>query len=53
LLTAFAGNAPSRQDKQYWKNISNPIKVYDTLYVFRKKTEISIATFIGRFYRRY
>jgi hypothetical protein len=53
LLSAFSGNVPSRQDKQYWKNIYNPIKVYDTLYVFRKKTEISIATFIGRFYRRY
>jgi hypothetical protein len=52
LLSALAGNPPSRQDKHYWKNIDYPISLYNSSLKNRIKTATFIATLIGRFYKR-
>jgi hypothetical protein len=52
ILSALAGNSPTRQDKQYWKNIDHPISLYNGLYARSIRTKIFIATLIGRFYKR-
>jgi len=52
ILSALGGSPPSRPHKYYWNHINEPINLYNYIYSHLVKAEISIATFIGRFYRR-
>lgn len=52
LLRILNGNRPRSVDKQYWKAVSAPIKVYPGSYIFWKKFIVNITAFVGRFYGR-
>ena len=53
ILSALNGNPPTRQHKNYWNNIQDPISIHTDMYVQLRKAEIMLATFIGRCYRRF
>lgn len=53
LLFAFKGLSPSLADRGYWKNADGIIKTYPSNTLKYKKITITIAAFIGRFYRKY
>ena len=53
ILSALSGNPPSRPHKNYWNNIKEPISLHSNFYTSLRKTEIFVATLIGRCYRRY
>jgi len=53
LLYMLKGISPSLADKAYWRNVSGPIRCHSQMLVKFKKTNILIASFLGRFYRKY
>ncbi|MFT4154359.1 hypothetical protein [Parafilimonas sp.] len=53
LLYALKGFPPSIAEKAYWKNADGFIKVRNSGSILLKKLYIKLASFIGRFYRRY
>lgn len=52
ILSALGGNPPPSPHKHYWNHINEPINLHSYFYTQLVKAEISIATFICRFYRR-
>lgn len=54
LKNALSGRPPSQAEHQYWMNVLNPIAPYkNRRQVIYKFYCLKIASFIGRFYRRY
>ncbi|MEO7767391.1 MAG: hypothetical protein ABIS01_08195 [Ferruginibacter sp.] len=53
LQSALIGNPPRLPEQNYWKNVTYPIPLYSKGRVRFKVTCLKIATFMGRFYRRY
>jgi hypothetical protein len=49
---ALAGRGCSAADKAFWANCDGPIVVFSRSLVSRRKMEIKVASFIGRFYGR-
>jgi lipopolysaccharide biosynthesis glycosyltransferase len=52
LLSIINGVPPTMADKEYWKNTDGPIRIYKKSHIIRKNLVISLASMIGRFYRR-
>jgi len=53
LLSALKGEPPSLADKGFWQNAETPIPAYSSFLVKNKQMQISMASFLGRFYRKY
>lgn len=53
LLSALDGKPPGSAEKEYWKNANGLITTTPSFTMKRKKMAIQIASFMGRFYRRY
>lgn len=51
-FSALKGCPPSRPHKHFWNNTLSPIKLFPHNTIALKKTDILIATIIGRFYHR-
>jgi len=52
LLSALKGNSPSLPDKAFWLYANGPIQNNSSIKIKVKRASISVASFIGRFYRR-
>lgn len=52
LFSALHGFPPKQIDKEYWNHVENPIRVFSSSKVRRKKNAIKIAIIISRFYKR-
>ncbi|MDQ1085601.1 hypothetical protein [Siphonobacter sp. SORGH_AS_1065] len=52
LLSAFQGVPPTRADKAYWAYVEEPVCLYKSYDIVRKRIALRIASFISRFYRR-
>ncbi|MES2646516.1 MAG: hypothetical protein V4717_06545 [Bacteroidota bacterium] len=48
----FKGRPPRTADKDYWKVVDYPIAIYNKYQIRRMRVLISIAAFVGRFYKR-
>ena len=46
------GARPSFSDKQYWQHVDGPIQLFSDGRVWRKRTALKVAAFIGRFFTR-
>lgn len=53
LKSFFKGNPPTLADKEYWNNTQGLIKLYSSSFHKRKMISMKIASFLGRFYRKY
>ena len=53
LTAAFSALPPSKAEKEYWNYANGIIRIYSESIVKYKKFTISVASFIGRFYRKY
>ena len=53
LGQALRGWPPRRADRDYWAVASAPIAAQPASLIKRRQLEIKIASFVGRFYRRY
>jgi hypothetical protein len=53
LLYMLKGISPSLADKAYWRNVLGPIRCHNPMKVRFKKTNILVASFLGRFYTKY
>jgi hypothetical protein len=53
ILHSLKGNAPTSTDRAFWKNASFPVPAYLESTIKLKQTSIMVASFVGRFYRRY
>ncbi|PQA53176.1 hypothetical protein [Siphonobacter curvatus] len=52
IWSALQGNSPSLPDKCFWQNVQGPIATYHSWHIQRKQVGLTIASAIGRFYRR-
>lgn len=52
LIDALLGLPPRLSDKAYWSYAGHPIAVASKTTLWFKEIELSIASFIGRFYRK-
>lgn len=53
FISGLKGVPPSLADKAFWKNVGLPIVTFDKRIIKFKIISIKIASFIGRFYRKY
>lgn len=53
LLSVFQANPPSPAEKEYWKYANGIIDAYPSWKIKYKLLTIKIASFLGRFYRKY
>jgi hypothetical protein len=53
IISGIKGNPPSLADKAFWNNIDLPIKTFSGSTIKITNLSIKIASFIGRFYRKY
>lgn len=53
IMSALKGNPPSLADKLFWENVGLPIKTFNTTTIKQTNISIKVASFIGRFYRKY
>jgi hypothetical protein len=47
------GGPPSLSDRAYWDNAHDAIRLYTDSFIRIKQVELKLATFLGRFYKRY
>lgn len=52
IRSALRGVPPSLADKGFWANSTGPIQAYSKSFLKVKRIKISVAAFIGRFYKR-
>jgi hypothetical protein len=52
VRSALKGQGPSLADKAYWVNVTGPIQLYGRGFLKVKALKLTVASFIGRFYRR-
>lgn len=53
ILGSLNGNPPSLADKAFWKNVGYPINTFSITTKKSKNVSIKMASFLGRFYRKY
>lgn len=53
ITSVFKGVPPSLADKAFWKNVGMPIKTFSKNTKRYKNYSIKVASFLGRFYRKY
>ena len=53
LWKALLASPPTLSEREYWKNANGIIKPYKSWEVIYKMITIKIASFIGRFYKKY
>ena len=53
LISALKGMPPSSPEKAFWNNVGLPISTLSVSLVNYKNISIKIASFVGRFYRKY
>jgi hypothetical protein len=53
LKSGISGNPPSLADKEFWNYTCFPIKTFSGNTKKQKEISIKIASFLGRFYRKY
>ena len=53
LISALKGMPPSSPEKAFWNNVGLPISTLGVSLVNYKNISIKIASFVGRFYRKY
>ena len=46
------GYAPSRADRNYFRNVQSPIRLYNSPTLARKRFALLAASLLGRFVRR-
>lgn len=49
---AFQGRPPRQVDKEFWKHVRGPIKVFRDAKIRRKNRALQFAVLLARFYRR-
>lgn len=52
IAASLSGYAPRFIDKQYWKNVDTPIRVWSPSKIWIKSVAYKLAILISRFYRR-
>ena len=52
FLFALSGNSPTLQDRAFWVHTSKPIQIFNPVKIRLKKTSLSLASLMGRFYKR-
>jgi hypothetical protein len=52
LRRALTGTPPSESDKFFFTQVSSPIRIYSPAHLRSKRLACSVASLIGRFYRR-
>lgn len=52
IRSALQGLAPTQADKGFWHYSTGPVRLYSKALLSIQRLKISIASFIGRFYRR-
>jgi len=53
ISSALKGIPPSLADKAFWQNVGFPINTFNNETIKYKGLSIKVASFIGRFYRKY
>ena len=53
LLSALNGAPPATADKSFWNSVGYPIHTFSKNKIIIKKLSIKVASFLGRFYRKY
>ncbi len=53
ISSALKGIPPSLADKAFWQNVGFPINTFSNETIKYKDLSIKIASFLGRFYRKY
>ncbi|SEJ39034.1 hypothetical protein SAMN05216327_109198 [Dyadobacter sp. SG02] len=53
LFSFLKGSPPSLSDRAYWNYANQTIRLYTGLYLTRKQIALKIASFLGRFYKKY
>jgi hypothetical protein len=53
IASALRGIPPSLADKAFWKNVGMPIRTLSNCTSRYKNLSIKMASFLGRFYRKY
>ena len=52
IRRALGGSAPSLAEKEYWKNVEAPLRIYSPLTLSGHRLRVRLAAAIGRFIRR-
>jgi hypothetical protein len=52
FLSALKGMPPTMADKEFWNNVTGPIKMYSPTDIKLTSASIKFAALIGRFYKR-
>lgn len=52
IVSMMKGMPPTLAEKEYWKNINGPVRSFNRSSIFRKQLIISMASLVGRFYKR-
>lgn len=52
IFAAIDGRPPRIAEKEYWNYSKGVLNIYSTNYRIKKKIAITVASFIGRFYKR-
>lgn len=52
LREAFSGRPPTPADKAFWAFADGPLKPFPAGFVRKKRRDLRLAAFLGRFYRR-
>ncbi|WP_031527729.1 hypothetical protein [Dyadobacter crusticola] len=47
------GSPPTMADREYWNNVNDAIKLYSEPQLKMARIELQLASFLGRFYRKY
>jgi hypothetical protein len=53
IISGIKGNPPSLADKAFWNNVGLPIKTFSGRTIKQRHLSIKVASFLGRFYRKY
>lgn len=53
LMSFLDGKPPSRAEKAFWMYVDGPVKMFNPIYINYKRISLTVASFLGRFYRRY
>lgn len=53
LWHALCGEPAFPADKEYWRNVVSPIRLYSPMLMRLRKVELGLSILIGRFYRRF
>ena len=52
IRSALGGSAPTAPEKEYWKNVEIPLRIYSPLALSVHQFRVRLAAAIGRFIRR-